>query len=53
MDGSGDSTNNSSTVSESGRLKCLYRTGTCNLGRIYQYVTLLLGMKPAEHEFKR
>ncbi|MDA2909520.1 hypothetical protein MYX04_01160 [Nitrospiraceae bacterium AH_259_D15_M11_P09] len=53
MDGSGDGTNATvHMVGEDGRLKCLYRTKCCNLGRIYQYITLLLGMKPAEHEYK-
>lgn len=53
MDGFGDGTNATVHIAESdGRLNCLYRTDLCNIGRIYQYITLLLGMKPAEHEYK-
>lgn len=53
MDGFGDGTNATvHVVGDDGRLKCLYRTDLCNIGRIYQYITLLLGMKPAEHEYK-
>lgn len=54
MDGFGDGTNATIHVvdKDNNRLKCLYRTNQCNIGRVYQYVTLLLGMKPAEHEYK-
>jgi len=53
MDGYGDGANATvHKVGDQGRLECLYRTDLCNLGRVYQYVTLLLGMKPAEHEYK-
>lgn len=53
MDGFGDNTNASVHVVDNvGKLKCLYRTNMCNIGRIYQFITLMLGMKPAEHEYK-
>lgn len=32
--------------------KELARTGENHLGHIYQYMTLILGMKPAQHEYK-
>jgi len=39
-------------MSQKNKLKEVYRTNIGNLGRMYRYVTLLLGMKPTEHEFK-
>ena len=28
------------------------RCSNCNIGRIYRAMTLLLGMRPSDHEFK-
>ncbi len=53
MDGNGDNTNG--TISIGGinkELKFISRSSNFNLGRIYRYITLLLGMKPADHEYK-
>ena len=33
-------------------LKEISRSSNCNIGRMYRYATLLLGMRPAEHEYK-
>ncbi len=52
MDGFGDGTNATVGVFKGERIEELYRTDLCNIGRIYQFITLLLGMKPAEHEYK-
>ncbi|MBF0340523.1 MAG: carbamoyltransferase [Magnetococcales bacterium] len=52
-DGGGDGSNG--TVWEGrnrGPLRLLHRDGRCNIGRIYRYATLLLGMKQFEHAFK-
>lgn len=52
-DGFGDGAN--ATVwktDSSGRLSEMARTDQCHIGRMYRYATLLLGMKPAEHEYK-
>jgi len=51
-DGFGDEAN--ATISElsKGKLKLLERYNNFNVGRIYRYITLLLAMKPSEHEFK-
>ena len=38
--------------SERGRLRVLSTSSNCNLARLYRSMTLLLGMKPDEHEFK-
>jgi carbamoyltransferase len=53
MDGIGDGLNATvSKVSDSGNLDRIYSTGECNLCRMYQYITLILGMKPGDHEYK-
>ncbi|MEO5347027.1 MAG: hypothetical protein H7834_11705 [Magnetococcus sp. YQC-9] len=52
-DGGGDGFNG--TVWEGrdrGPLRELHRDSRCNIGRIYRYATLLLGMKQFEHAFK-
>ncbi len=52
-DGFGDGANASVwTADGSGQLKEIARTDQCHIGRMYRYATLLLGMKPAEHEYK-
>lgn len=52
-DGIGDNINATiSTFDENGRWKRHYATNECGIARIYRYMTLLLGMKPNEHEFK-
>jgi carbamoyltransferase len=51
-EGIGDYSNGTvSEFSESGRKQLTY-TVENHLGHIYQYITLLLGMKPAQHEYK-
>lgn len=52
-DGFGDHANASVWVqSESNKLKQVTSYKNFNIGRLYRSVTLLLGMKPSEHEFK-
>jgi len=52
-DGFGDGSNASIWITNnSGGLSEFFRTDKCYIGRMYRYATLLLGMKPAEHEFK-
>jgi carbamoyltransferase len=52
-DGFGDSANGSLWIGEPHRpLREIMRSGLCNIGRLYRYMTLLLGMKPNEHEYK-
>lgn len=52
-DGFGDGANASVWTDDgTGRLNELARTDQCHIGRMYRYATLLLGMKPAEHEYK-
>ncbi len=53
IDGWGDFTNATvHSVEKNGELKCLYRTENCHIGHVYRFITMLLGMKPAEHEYK-
>lgn len=53
MDGFGDGANGTVSIVRPGeRIEEISRSSNCNIGRIYRYATLLLGMKPAEHEYK-
>jgi carbamoyltransferase len=51
-EGSGG-TYNSTVYRDTGRgLELLAGTGECDIGRVYHWVTLVLGMKPEQHEYK-
>ena len=53
MDGFGDGANGTVSIGEPGKpLEEISRSANCNIGRMYRYATLLLGMRPAEHEYK-
>ena len=53
VDGWGDGMNATiNTFDKKGFFKRHYHTDQCHIARIYRYVTLLLGMKPNEHEYK-
>lgn len=53
IDGIGDGLNATiNLIDKDGKINRVYQTGLANLGRIYRYVTLILGMKPNEHEYK-
>ena len=52
LDGGGDGSNATIWKSKDGKLEEVYRSNIGNLGRMYRYITLSLGMKPTEHEFK-
>jgi carbamoyltransferase len=52
LDGGGDDTNASIWTPKKNKLAEVYRTNIGNLGRMYRYITLMLCMKPTEHEFK-
>ena len=52
-DGGGDKCNGTVWLGRKGRkLEQLCRTDQCNIGRMYRYATLLLGMKQFEHAYK-
>ena len=53
MDGFGDGANGTVSTARPGELlNEISRSSNCNIGRMYRYATLLLGMRPAEHEYK-
>ncbi len=53
IDGWGDGMNATVGIFNSdGSYKRYYKTDKCAIARIYRYMTLLLGMKPNEHEYK-
>ena len=53
MDGFGDGANGTVSIANPGEsLHEISRSSNCNIGRMYRYATLLLGMRPAEHEYK-
>ncbi|MCR9140718.1 MAG: carbamoyl transferase [bacterium] len=53
MDGWGDNANGSIGVfNPQGDFRFELETVNCNIARIYRYITLVLGMKPNEHEYK-
>jgi carbamoyltransferase len=52
FDGFGDDANAVIATDVNGRLNICHRYTNYNIGRIYRFITLLLGMKPNEHEYK-
>ena len=51
-DGWGDGENATIWLVKDGLWAKVHGTALCNLARVYRYITLLLGMKPFEHEYK-
>lgn len=53
IDAMGDGKNATiNIVHTDGSIERVFQTDQCHLGRIYRYMTLLMGMKPNEHEYK-
>jgi carbamoyltransferase len=53
IDANGDGSNATiGTFDEQGRYQRHFSTNQCFIARYYRYMTLLLGMKPNEHEYK-
>ena len=48
----GDDSSATISIAKNNKLKEIYRTNNAMVGRLYRYVTLLLGMKPGQHEYK-
>lgn len=48
----GDDMNASVSIAENGEIRQLSTSSNFNLARLYRSMTLLLGMKPDEHEYK-
>lgn len=51
-DAFGDGLNATVSIAKGNNIKRIASTNNCQLARIYRYITLLLGMKPLEHEYK-
>lgn len=52
FDSDGDGFNETVWDFKNGAIKQIRKTNQCDVARIYKITTLLLGMKPDEHEFK-
>lgn len=52
VDGFGDGANATIYLKDGDKLERHYSTPDCTLGRYYRYITLMLGMRPLEHEYK-
>jgi len=52
VDGQGDGANATAFLGDGAGLRKMYSTPDCTLGRYYRFITLLLGMRPLEHEYK-
>ena len=52
MDGFGDGLNATVSIAKNNIIKRISGSADCFLGRLYRYMTLVLGMKPIEHEYK-
>ena len=50
--GGDDSSVTVSTMGSHGEITEHWKSNEVNLGRLYHYVTLILGMKPGQHEYK-
>jgi carbamoyltransferase len=51
-DGWGDGCNASISLAQGNTLREVHRTANCHLARLYRWTTLILGLKPNEHEYK-
>ena len=52
LEGKGDDSSATISLVNDNKIKEIYRTNEAMIGRLYRYVTLLLGMKPGQHEYK-
>jgi len=52
LDGEGDGSNQTIWIKKDKKLVNIARSPECDIARIYKMITLILKMKPEEHEFK-
>ena len=52
IEGGGDDSSATISLAKKGKIQEKYKTNKASLGRLYRYITLLLGMKPTQHEYK-
>ena len=48
----GDKSNLSVSIVKNSKLKEVYYSKKNKIGTLYKFITLMLGMKPSQHEFK-
>ena len=51
IEGGGDDSSATISIFKNNKINEIYKTND-NVRRIYRYITLLLGMKPGQHEYK-
>lgn len=52
LDGIGENVNATISIARNDSLKEVFRTSEANIGRLWKHITLLLAMKPEQHEYK-
>ena len=52
LEGGGDDSSATISVAKNYEIQEKYKTNDAMAGRLYRYITLLLGMKPGQHEYK-
>jgi carbamoyltransferase len=52
LEGMGDDSSATISLVNNEKIKEIYKTNNAMVGRLYRYTTLLLGMKPGQHEYK-
>jgi len=52
LEGGGDDSSATSSLSSSDGIREVWKSNEVHVGRLYAYITLLLGMKPGQHEYK-
>ncbi|MBF0343329.1 MAG: carbamoyltransferase [Nitrospirae bacterium] len=52
MEGAGEYSNSTISIFEDNNLKEISNTKENHIGHLYKFITLLLGMKPSQHEYK-
>ncbi|MCF8482206.1 MAG: hypothetical protein K9H25_17415 [Rhodospirillum sp.] len=52
VEGGGDDSSATLWIQDGTTRREVWRTNDCSLGRLYRNMTLLLGMKPGQHEYK-
>jgi len=52
MEGGGDDSSATLSLMNDGDMKEVWRSNDVQVGRLYRQVTLMLGMKPSQHEYK-
>jgi carbamoyltransferase len=52
VEGGGDDSSATVSIADAQGIREMWKSNGVQLGRLYRYVTLTLGMKPAQHEYK-